>query len=100
MLLFLGLVFAGALLARGFGYILGVLGATLCGAEKQTGAENDGKSATKRLPERNPPVHVRLAGTGEVSACHFADRLRGTSDGEILLERLSSCYGNFVGKKY
>jgi hypothetical protein len=34
VLLLLGLVFAGALLARGFGYILGGLGAALCGAEK------------------------------------------------------------------
>ena len=32
--LLLGLVFAGALLTRGFGYILGGLGAALCGAEK------------------------------------------------------------------
>jgi hypothetical protein len=30
----LGLVFAGAFLARGFGYIQGGLGAALCGAEK------------------------------------------------------------------
>jgi hypothetical protein len=34
VLLLLGLVFAGAFLARGFGYILGGLGAALCGAEK------------------------------------------------------------------
>jgi hypothetical protein len=34
VLLLPGLVFAGAFLARGFGYILGGLGAALCGAEK------------------------------------------------------------------
>ena len=34
VLLFLGLIFAGALLTRGFGYVLGGLGAALCSAEK------------------------------------------------------------------
>jgi hypothetical protein len=34
LLLFLLLLFASALLARGFGYILGVLGAALRSAEK------------------------------------------------------------------
>ena len=34
VLLLPGLVFAGAFLAPGFGYILGGLGAALCGAEK------------------------------------------------------------------
>ncbi len=34
VLLLPGLVFASAFLARGFGYILGGLGAALCGAEK------------------------------------------------------------------
>ena len=85
VLLLFDLVFAGALLARGFGYVPGGLGAALRGAEKQTGADNDGKSATKRLAERNPPVHLRLAGTGEVSVCHLPTDFGGTSDGEILL---------------
>ncbi len=63
-------LFAFAFLARGFGYILGGLGAALCGTEKQTGAKNDCESASKRLAERHPRMHVRLAGTGEVSFCH------------------------------
>jgi hypothetical protein len=38
VLLLLRLPFAGAFLARGFGYILGSAGATLRGTGKQTGA--------------------------------------------------------------
>jgi hypothetical protein len=63
-------LFAFAFLARGFGYILGGLGAALRSAEKETGAKNDCVSASKRLAKRHPRMHVRLAGTGEVSFCH------------------------------
>jgi len=38
VLLLFGLLFAGAFVARGFGYILGRAGATLGGTGKQTGA--------------------------------------------------------------
>jgi hypothetical protein len=53
--------FACALLARGFGYILGGAGAALRSTEKQTGANKDCESAAERLAERHPRVHVRLA---------------------------------------
>jgi hypothetical protein len=36
----------------------------------------------------------------ERSVLVIADRLRGTSDGEILLESHSDCYGNLLGKRY
>jgi hypothetical protein len=54
-------LFACALLARGFGYILGGAGAALRSAEKQTGANKDCESAAEGLAERHPRVHVRLA---------------------------------------
>jgi hypothetical protein len=54
-------LFACALLARGFGYILGGASAALRSAEKQTGANNDCESAAERLAERHSRVHVRLA---------------------------------------
>src|SRR5258708_23798094 len=59
-------LFAFALLARGFGHILGGLGAALRSAEKQTRAKNDCEPTAKRLAERHSRMHVRLAGTGEV----------------------------------
>jgi hypothetical protein len=54
-------LFAAALLARGFGYILRGTGAALRCSQKQTGANEDCESAAKRRAERNPRVRVQLA---------------------------------------
>src|SRR5260370_8758180 len=68
--LFVLLLLARPLLARGFGYILRGAGAALGCAGKQTRAKNDRESAAKRRAERHPRVLVRLAETGEVSTRH------------------------------
>jgi len=98
--LLLGLVFAGAFLARGFGYILGGPGTALRSAknrQEQRAIVNPQRRGWRR--------ETRLCTWGlleleEVSDCHLPTDFGGTSDSEILLERLARCYRNFVGKKY
>ena len=67
----LGLLPAGAFLARSFRSILCLLSAATRRAEKQAGAEKNREPAAKRLAERDPAVHVLLRRTAEVSAIHF-----------------------------
>src|SRR5260370_31631796 len=77
VLLFLGLLFASAFLARGFGYILRGLRAALRSAEKQAGTNNDGEPAAKRLAGRQPRVQVQVVCAEEVSAFSFPTDYRG-----------------------
>jgi hypothetical protein len=88
VLLLLRLLFAGAFLTRGLRSILLLLRPALRSAEKQTGAENDGEAAAKWLAQRNLGMCVLFLGTAEDSAhlLHRPDRLRGTSDGGILIK--------------
>ncbi len=100
VLLFLGLLFASAFLARGFGYILG-LRAALRSAEKQAGTNNDGEPAAKRLAERHPRMQVQFACAEEVSAFHLPTDYRGELPmSGILLEARVRANGNFLGKRY
>src|SRR5258707_14237184 len=64
-------LFAFALLARGFGHILGGLAAALCGAEKQTGAKNDCESASKLIAGGHTPMYLRHAWPGDGTALDF-----------------------------